>query len=219
MTGRVPFRSNNRQPATTCSAQQTQRPKHQSRRQSLAAGIAGLAALVSGQAQARYGDWDGTSAAIGSCAIGEDGDECRRQALLKDRAKAGSDGDAYAAMTRQGQMGEALTKGVPISVLDDEYGRSTVAFAALVEQFAGLDLYDPERPKVIALIKKDGATWASKYARGGSARKQAARSMYIVVDALLSHFASNGFAALSPTKLKKIQDNVEKSLKLLANNK
>lgn len=43
---------------------------------------------------------------------------------------------------------DVLTKGVPISVLDDEYGRSTVAFAGLVEQFAALDLYDPERPKV-----------------------------------------------------------------------
>jgi hypothetical protein len=119
-----------------------------------------------------------------------------------------------------------------VSVLDDEYGRSTVAMAALVDKFAGLDLYDPERVKVsnyascnvrsrnmcctqapvelqtlmrwcmllckaterltacllpkqvIAEIKKEGSSWVSKYARGGSARKQAARKMYIVVDAL-----------------------------------
>jgi hypothetical protein len=38
--------------------------------------------------------------------------------------------------------------------------------------------------QVIAQIKKDGSSWVSKYARGGSARKQAARKMYIVVDAL-----------------------------------
>jgi hypothetical protein len=38
--------------------------------------------------------------------------------------------------------------------------------------------------QVIAQIKKDGSAWVSKYARGGSARKQAARKMYIVVDAL-----------------------------------
>jgi hypothetical protein len=43
---------------------------------------------------------------------------------------------------------DAITQGVPVSVLDDEYGRSTVAMAALVDKFAGLDLYDPERVKV-----------------------------------------------------------------------
>ena len=32
----------------------------------------------------------------------------------------------------------------------------------------------------------------SKYARGGSVRSQSARRMYIAVDALLGHFASNG---------------------------
>lgn len=36
-------------------------------------------------------------------------------------------------------------------------------------------------PQVIAEIKKEGGAWVSKYARGGSARKQAARKMYIVV--------------------------------------
>ena len=41
---------------------------------------------------------------------------------------------------------DAITQGVP--VLDDEYGRSRVAMAALVDKFAGLDLYDPERVKV-----------------------------------------------------------------------
>jgi hypothetical protein len=43
---------------------------------------------------------------------------------------------------------DAITQGVPVSVLDDEYGRSTVAMAALVDRFASLDLYDPERVKV-----------------------------------------------------------------------
>ena len=37
-----------------------------------------------------------------------------------------------------------------MSVLDDEYGRATVAMAALVDRFAALDLYDPERVKVSA---------------------------------------------------------------------
>jgi hypothetical protein len=43
---------------------------------------------------------------------------------------------------------DAITQGVPVSVLDDEYGRSTLAMASLVDKFAALDLYDPERVKV-----------------------------------------------------------------------
>jgi hypothetical protein len=152
---------------------------------------------------------------VGSCAIGDEGDACRRNLLMKDRSK--SDGSSYGTqMQRSGQLGDAITTGVPVSVLDDEYGRATVKVAALVEKFAGLDLYDPERVKVIAEIKKEGGAWVSKYARGGSARKQAARKMYIVVDALQGHFAANGYAPLNPAKLKKVLDNVEECKSLLA---
>lgn len=44
---------------------------------------------------------------------------------------------------------DAIATGVPVSVLDDEYGRGTVALAAVVQKFAALDLYDPERVKVV----------------------------------------------------------------------
>lgn len=40
-----------------------------SRRQSLAAGAAAVATLFVGQAQARYGNWDGSSAAVSSVFI------------------------------------------------------------------------------------------------------------------------------------------------------
>ena len=33
-------------------------------------------------------------------------------------------------------------------------------------------------------LKKDGASWAAKYARGGSARKLSARKFYVAVDML-----------------------------------
>ena len=33
-------------------------------------------------------------------------------------------------------------------------------------------------------LKKDTSDWASKYARGGSARKLSARKFYVAVDAL-----------------------------------
>ena len=46
--------------------------------------------------------------------------------------------------------------------------------------------------QAIAAIKSDGSKWVSKYARGGSARKQSARKFYIVVDSIQGHFVSNG---------------------------
>lgn len=48
--------------------------------------------------------------------------------------------------------------------------------------------------QAIASIKAEGSKWVSKYARGGSARKQSARKFYIVIDALQGHFAANGCA-------------------------
>ena len=49
-------------------------------------------------------------------------------------------------------------------------------------------------------IKLDGSAWASKYARGGSARKLSARKFYIVVDALQGHITSNGQCSPTPVK-------------------
>ena len=46
----------------------------------------------------------------------------------------------------------------------------------------------------LQVLKNDGRAWTSKYARGGSARKNSARSLYIVVDALQGHITSNGWA-------------------------
>jgi hypothetical protein len=53
-------------------------------------------------------------------------------------------------------------------------------------------VYDKARPKFIAALKAAGLAWVSKYARGGSVRKQSARAMYNAVDAVVGHLASNG---------------------------
>ena len=47
--------------------------------------------------------------------------------------------------------------------------------------------------QLVKELKAEAPGWVSKYARGGSARKQSARKAYIVVDALSGHFASNGW--------------------------
>jgi hypothetical protein len=54
------------------------------------------------------------------------------------------------------------------------------------------DVYDKQRQPLIKSLKVDGSTWVSKYARGGSAKTQSARNMYIAVDAVQGYMASNG---------------------------
>jgi hypothetical protein len=54
------------------------------------------------------------------------------------------------------------------------------------------DVYDKQRQLLIKRLKVDGSTWVSKYARGGSAKTQSARNMYIAVDAVQGYMASNG---------------------------
>lgn len=54
------------------------------------------------------------------------------------------------------------------------------------------DVYDRQRPPLIKSLKTDGLAWVSKYARGGSVRKQSARRFYVAVDAIVGHLASNG---------------------------
>ncbi len=49
------------------------------------------------------------------------------------------------------------------------------------------------RLPLIKTIKTEGSDWVSKYARGGSARTDSARRMYIAVDAVIGHLASNGW--------------------------
>ena len=52
--------------------------------------------------------------------------------------------------------------------------------------------HPPPSCQVIKELKADMPKWVSKYARGGSARKTSARKLYVVVDAISGHFASNG---------------------------
>lgn len=131
-------------------------------------------------------------------------------------------------------------------LLTAAYTRETVALGDVVEKYFTLDPFDPERTKIVKVsnslklavvrrlalawdtsltvthglqtIKTDGAAWASKYARGGSARKQSARKFYIVVDALQGHITSNGTCRIRqvylPAMLRRSQSqyqNIKKS--------
>ena len=67
------------------------------------------------------------------------------------------------------------------------------------------DPFDKERLAALKTIKEDGKKWIAAHARGGSAPGQAAKRMYVAVDAILGHAASNGAAPLPKTKVKQVQ--------------
>lgn len=179
-------------------------------RRAVLGALAAVITIPAKQASAGFG-WDGSSAALGSCAIGDEGADCRRQQLLKD--KIGT--SAYPSSQQEGRP-QALTTGIPIAEMNDDYTKETVALGEAVERYFSLEPFDPERPKLVKSIKADGASWASKYARGGSARKLSARKFYIVVDALQGHITSNGFAPLPSAKAQLLQRNVAETRELLA---
>lgn len=56
----------------------------------------------------------------------------------------------------------------------------------------------------------------SKYARGGSARSDSARRMYIAVDSLIGHLAANGYAPMPSPKIKAMLKSIEESETFLA---
>ena len=65
-------------------------------------------------------------------------------------------------------------------------------------------------------LKKDGATWAAKYARGGSARKLSARKFYVAVDMLQGHLVSNAMSPMPPPKLQTLLGDLSSARQLLA---
>ena len=77
----------------------------------------------------------------------------------------------------------------------------------------------PLLPQLVKVIKASGPQWVSKYARGGSARKLSARKVYVVVDAVQAHFATDGLAPLPRPKLAKLVADVAEARQLLSEGK
>eukprot|EP01024_Parvocaulis_polyphysoides_P011061 TRINITY_DN13894_c0_g1_i1.p2 TRINITY_DN13894_c0_g1~~TRINITY_DN13894_c0_g1_i1.p2 ORF type:complete len:126 (+),score=26.15 TRINITY_DN13894_c0_g1_i1:374-751(+) len=115
-------------------------------------------------------------------------------------------------MKAQGSSSGKITTaagGIPVPVLDDEYSKKTLALADTIEKYITLDVYDRERLNCIKIIKLDGGAWVSKYAPGGSVRKDSARRMYIIVDALSGWFAQSGAAPYPAAKARTIRGGLE----------
>ncbi|KAI7840082.1 hypothetical protein COHA_006212 [Chlorella ohadii] len=204
-----------RQPVACSAARQEQQPELA--RRSLLAGLALLAAAApSAPSLAVASRWDGESSAVGSCALGAAGDDCRLQILKQDRAKL----DSYEATANEtGKVG-GMQSGVPVATLDAAYVKATNQLSDKILAYATFaDPADPARFQVIKELKAEMPAWVSKYARGGSARTVSARKLYVVVDAISGHFASNGLAPLPASKLNKLKADVEAVQELLAQGK
>lgn len=171
--------------------------------------LAAVAAWPVQQARAGFG-WDGESAALGSCALGEAGDACRRNVLLNDSTKQ----EDYKGS--QKTSASVPNVGVPVSEMKDEYTKESATLSEAIIKYGTLDPYDPQRVQVINLLKSDARLWTSKYARGGSVRKPSARKIYIVVDALQGHLTSNGYAPFPKTKMTKLLNDISDAKSLLA---
>jgi hypothetical protein len=46
--------------------------------------------------------------------------------------------------------------------------------------------------QLIKTLKMEGSAWVGKYAKGGSARTASGRKVYIAIDSVQGHLASNG---------------------------
>ena len=71
-----------------------------------------------------------------------------------------------------------------------------------------LDVFDKQRRVATGEIQTNSKVWTSKYAPGGSARLESAQKLYVVVDSLLGHFASNGLAPLPDTMKAKARSDM-----------
>jgi hypothetical protein len=81
------------------------------------------------------------------------------------------------------------------------------------------DPYDKERIASYAIVKREGKKWIAAHARGGSAPGQAAKRMYVAVDAVTGHITANGAAPLPPNKIKFVTKTLQEVDTLMAENK
>mmetsp|Transcript_2723 Transcript_2723/g.6012 ORF Transcript_2723/g.6012 Transcript_2723/m.6012 type:complete len:224 (+) Transcript_2723:156-827(+) len=143
----------------------------------------------------------------------EAAEACRKRLIERDAGKQENYNDVSE------RKGFGTVSGVPVSVLDDEYSRSSIALIDEIEKYCTLDLYSKERVPLIKKLKVDANSWVSKYARGGNVRSLSARKLYIAVDGVTGFLASNGLAPFPNAKAKLVMANLEESRAFLLEGK
>ena len=96
------------------------------------------------------------------------------------------------------------------------YQKDTLVLVEEVEAVLALDIYDMTREKRIGLLKKDGNTWSSKYAPGGSAKTASGRAFYNAINQVSGHFNANGIAPLPASRQAVVNENLVKTRDLIA---
>jgi hypothetical protein len=76
------------------------------------------------------------------------------------------------------------------------FEESTVAIMAKIETYMVLTPYDKQRPILVKELQLEGNKWTSKYAPGGSSKKESGRAFYNALSELLGHIAFNGLAPM-----------------------
>jgi hypothetical protein len=81
------------------------------------------------------------------------------------------------------------------------------------------DPFDKARMAALSEVKTGGKAWIAAHAKGGSAPGQAAKRMYVAVDAVTGHVNSNGAAPLPKQKAKFVAQTLEEVDNFLAQGK
>ena len=137
----------------------------------------------------------------------EASDECRKAAIS----------DASSLEYSAERKGFGTVGGVPVAVLDEVYIKKSISLMDDIESYLTLDPKDGKaRFSLSKKLKTDGLAWVAQYARGGSARSQSARKLYIAVDGIVGFLASNGIGPVPKAKIQATQVAVDAARKLLA---
>lgn len=140
--------------------------------------------------------------------------DCRRAALASDELSS------YGKASARAADAERPAPNVPVAKLDSQYARDTLAMRDSIAAYVAIPADDARaRAPLVKKLRAECTKWASAYARGGSARSQSARSMYVAVDAVMGHLASNGIAPLGAGKLREVSASLEASAAFLADGK
>ncbi|KAG2482709.1 hypothetical protein HYH03_018366 [Edaphochlamys debaryana] len=154
----------------------------------------------------------------GCSADAEDGDQsaaCFQQLLAKD-----VDAVKDARFKTEANRSFTAAANVPVASLDSEFARATLKLRERIISYATSDLEDyKNRVPLIKELKIEAAEWVSKYARGGNVRSDSARRMYIAVDAVVGHLASQGYAAMPKAKLTTVLKNLDQAKDFLEQGK
>ena len=167
------------------------------------------------------------------CDPGADGAECRERLIAGDAAELGD----YDAKAKKSGF-EAAKAATPDFT---NYQKDTLKLVDEMYEVLALDIYDMQREKRISVLKKDGNTWSSRYAPGGSAKTASGRAFYNAINQVLlcysdcllihmarktdsfrsqpqvsGHFNANGIAPLPVSRQQVVNDNLEKTRALIA---